>query len=366
MFSLFKHKNKAPISSERIQQVPDEIQEWLSGIEVRHMPEQFLGASSGSIKHRSKLTYLWIGIGVIIAFLVGAAVFIFFSLSGGTPSGSSNQMEESAVPVADLDQVRNSGSAVVADGGVGDVTESGSDLSNNEGKNSSDVSDAKEDSGVKDGGVDVQKEEIRQLPIKEEPVEDIVPVISRGVDSDGDRLTDSEEILFSTSAQFPDSDLDGFDDGVEILRLYDPTQGRSALLKDSPLVREYVNTSFGYAVMFPSSWSITSFDANQRETVFLSGTGETFEVLVLVNSFGTEDARVWYSNQFQGSLPGDVSTIVINGLSGVMSSDGLNVYFVSGDNVFVLTYSLENASSFEYFTTFGMFMNSFRVFDSNL
>ena len=43
------------------------------------------------------------------------------------------------------------------------------------------------------------------------------------LDSDGDGLTDIEEILFQTNSSLPDTDNDGYIDGLELAKGYNPT-----------------------------------------------------------------------------------------------------------------------------------------------
>jgi hypothetical protein len=48
-----------------------------------------------------------------------------------------------------------------------------------------------------------------------------------GIDSDGDGLSDEEELKQKTDPLHPDTDGDGFSDGAEVLRLTDPLDPES-------------------------------------------------------------------------------------------------------------------------------------------
>ena len=54
-------------------------------------------------------------------------------------------------------------------------------------------------------------------------------------------MTDEEERLFKTEIQKPDTDLDGYLDGEEVIHLYSPKAGAQVLLDGSDLTNFYTN-----------------------------------------------------------------------------------------------------------------------------
>jgi len=52
---------------------------------------------------------------------------------------------------------------------------------------------------------------------------------SHGIDTDGDGLSDAEELSEGTNANYPDTDGDGFFDGIEVFHGSDPKNPASVI-----------------------------------------------------------------------------------------------------------------------------------------
>lgn len=351
-----------------LQSVPNEIQEWLSGIAVHHMPEKFIHVSpkkagrsrakSGSGKSGgSKMWIVWLVVGVLVAGMVGVALYIFISSQGEgevvdtEPAPAVTETPET--PIADIPR-------------IGRLTSGDEPVETPEPVEPVELET--------DNGITVPPAEVVPVtptpPVVTEPVEP-EPVVPSGPlpsseDSDSDGLTDAEEELIGTNVFLVDSDNDGFADTAELLNGFDPTQGGGAVLRDASFVREHVNRSQNYSVLFPATWSVASLDQTERDVLFSSPSGDSFELRVQENVFGVTDARSWYLSQFPTAGARDFSQLTVSGFSGVRTSDGLTMYLVDASNVYVLVYDPGvGAREADFYSLFGMFANSFQVF-SNL
>ena len=61
--------------------------------------------------------------------------------------------------------------------------------------------------------------------------------LALGPDTDGDKLSDEEEVIYGVDARRPDTDTDGFLDGLEVMSLYNPRVAGNVTLADSGLVQ---------------------------------------------------------------------------------------------------------------------------------
>ncbi len=201
---------------------------------------------------------------------------------------------------------------------------------------------------------------------EEEPI--LPEELKMSQDSDSDLLTDLEEGLWGTNPLESDSDGDGYNDGVEIINLYNPTVAGSGTgkLLDSNLIKTYTNTKFGYSVYYPSSWQVQDLNEAGEEMMFKSATGEFVEVIVQKNQGGFLLAKDWYLNQNQAVKESDLEEILIGNWSGVKSPDKLNVYLVNNNYIYTLTMNIGLKQELNYQTTYEMMLKSFRLFESPL
>ncbi len=188
------------------------------------------------------------------------------------------------------------------------------------------------------------------------------PALPNSLDSDNDGLTDSEEALYGTDPRKPDTDGDGYVDGVEVANLYDPLKPAPALLKDSGLVKKYTNSSYNYSILYPAKWLARPLDETNQEIIFASDTGEFIEVIIQSNPSRLSLAD-WYKNQVPNLSPNQIKTATNRdqSLSGIISLDGLTVYFAQGDNIYAITYNYGTKTELNFRTTFVMMYRSFKL-----
>ncbi len=219
---------------------------------------------------------------------------------------------------------------------------------------------------------EVDEEETQNVDNSETVVvpEDLPPVVQKSMvnlDPDEDDLSAPEETLFGTSSGIADTDSDGFSDGAEVLNLFDPRFGGGAKLADSNSVKTYISNKYSYKVLVPTSWIEEVIGTTESFVRFTSENGDGFfEISVEDNITGSLHAKEWYQNQF--SVVGDINLDIVQGenISGVMSPDGLVAYFVSGNDVYTLTYNPAGSSQLQYTTIFKMMVRSFTLFDNPL
>jgi len=177
------------------------------------------------------------------------------------------------------------------------------------------------------------------------------------VDTDSDGLTAEEELLFKTNIERADTDLDGFNDGVEIANMFDPLVPGGTLIQ-SGRIAEYLDSSRQFRFYRPVSWLAQDLDSEQVAILPDSETGEIFSIVALVNEqnasldelkdlFGTAQSYENYS---------------LDGYPALISTDGREVISILGNYIFVITYDLGNSSVPSYSATFLMILKSFDFF----
>ncbi len=193
-------------------------------------------------------------------------------------------------------------------------------------------------------------------------------------DSDSDGLTDVEEQVYGTNANNPDTDGDGFIDGMrklangsyegESYNGYCPTKPGSVRLDDATCaaVRTYTNTTFNYAMWVPKNWLVQPTTTDEKTVIITPdiATSEFFQVSVLDNP-SQLTAKNYYLSLNPGVDPTVVKDATTNGLDGVMSLDQTTVYLVKGTKIYVLTYNTDSLTKVNFRTTFTIMYRSFRL-----
>lgn len=182
-----------------------------------------------------------------------------------------------------------------------------------------------------------------------------------GLDSDSDGISDEEERVFGTDPAIPDTDGDGFLDGNEVFHLYNPAAEAPIRLVDSGLVNE-IRASSGWRMFAPRPWISTLIPPDGAEATIRTGTGETFEVMILDNPQNLV-LRDWYSENEQViTSPNAVRSIVTKGgLQGILGVDRLSAFFAWDGKVFVIRYNLGEQAFINYRTSFEMMLNSLEL-----
>lgn len=184
---------------------------------------------------------------------------------------------------------------------------------------------------------------------------------TKDIDTDNDGLTDEEEKIFGTEIEKPDSDSDGYVDSLEVENLYNPLGFKPVRLLDSGKVKVYLNPTFNYSIFYPESWISQALDANNKEVMFTSATGEFIEVLAEDNPLKMS-VEAWYLSQSPGVEASQLEHFTTKEkFEGVKSPDGLVAYLPSGDKIFVINYNIGLKTEVNFLNTFEMMINSFRA-----
>lgn len=191
--------------------------------------------------------------------------------------------------------------------------------------------------------------------------EEIAMPWKSALDSDGDGLTDDEELTYGTDPNKPDTDGDGFLDGHEVFHLYNPNGKTPVRLLDTGSVRIYKNTKVGYEIYYPTPWDVRVVDAEKGQVIFMSPTGEFVQVLTEENPKKLPIVN-WYLEQSPGVAVGKLETFVTkSNLDGIKSPDRLNAYFSSNGLIYVISYNIGERVNVSFYRTFEMMLNSFKI-----
>lgn len=204
------------------------------------------------------------------------------------------------------------------------------------------------------------------------PVVDIPQFVSgslpTSVDTDQDSLSDVEEQLFLTSVAVPDTDQDGFLDGIELRNQYDPATPR-ALLEVSPQVKIVRNDPLGYQLLVPVKWTASSSTNDGKEFLIRPDQGsEAFRINVYDNV-----ERVTVTEWFQKQQPNANLTQFVNfkneaGWVGIQTQDHRLIIASLDDGgpgsrayMFVLYYDAGQETEARYSAVLDMMANSLAV-----
>ena len=207
---------------------------------------------------------------------------------------------------------------------------------------------------------------VPEIPVEAPPAPTTTPeteavcsVITSGVDSDSDGLTDVEEnTIYRSNPYSPDTDGDKFLDGNEVFHLYSPIAPTPATLMDSGLVQTYDNQNFGYSLWYPASWTAVSKDAENREVDFTAPTGESI-IVTAVSNTNNQSLQDWYLANIPNARIEEIKPLETKGgKEGIQSEDRLTAYFSKDGNIFEIKYNLGNQCTIEFRSTFGMIVRS--------
>ena len=200
------------------------------------------------------------------------------------------------------------------------------------------------------------------LPPEPLPPSPTPPVLQAAPDSDGDGLTDDEEVIYKTNPQNPDTDADNFIDGNEVFKLYSPIAGGVAQLADSGLVNFFTIDKQNYSILYLISFGLDLVDAtNTTKIAFTVGTGERFVVTAISNNEQISPLD-YYLNAHPEVLITSISAFSSRGgFLGVRSPDGLETILSVNGKLYSFVYEVGGNITKRFAATYNMMINSFRV-----
>jgi hypothetical protein len=212
---------------------------------------------------------------------------------------------------------------------------------------------------------EVEPEEVEEVIEEPEslavvPIEFPKDIFINSVDLDSDSLTDMEEELFDTDSGTWDTDEDGYNDGREVVNLYNPKGLAPVKLIDSGTILEYVNPTWQYRVYYPIPWIVGDVDEASDQVLFSAITGDFIEIRA-VSKLPDETFKEWFIKNAAGQKFTDL-TIFSNRFDqeGRKRKDDLVVYFEDETVVYVMIYHPGTTGSIPYRHIMQMAYQSFR------
>ncbi|MDA0208399.1 MAG: thrombospondin type 3 repeat-containing protein [bacterium] len=201
------------------------------------------------------------------------------------------------------------------------------------------------------------------IPIPPPPIVPVDPVVTRGIDTDSDGLSDREEVLYGTDFRNPDTDADTFLDGNEVFHGYDPLGFRPRTLMDTGTVAEFVNDEQGYSILYPNRWTL---EVRENGMFVETTTSATMEV-VTIEKAEEERFDEWYLAQNTEEIFTQLSVFPTRmGYQAYMSEDGTSAYLDFMGSVMVFDYDLQDELTIDFIQTFHMMLNSVKRFEEQL
>lgn len=204
---------------------------------------------------------------------------------------------------------------------------------------------------------------VDEIPPTPNPPAPADPVITRGIDTDSDGLSDREEVLYGTDFRNPDTDADTFLDGNEVFHGYDPLGFRPRTLMDTGTVAEFVNEARGYSILYPNRWILEA----QENGIFVeTTTSATMEVEEMIKASG-ERFDEWYLEQeFEETFSNLSAFPTRMGYQAYMSEDGTTAYIDFDDTIMAFEYDLQDELTIDFIQTFHMMLNSVTLLEEDI
>ena len=179
------------------------------------------------------------------------------------------------------------------------------------------------------------------------------------LDTDGDGLTDEEELSLGTNPNEIDTDQDGYLDLEEIQAGYDPTG--TGKLEESKFIARYQNNNLNYSFLYPNAWTLRDNNTDYL-TIITAPDNSLMQISVAENVLG-QSILDWYQTTVsQGNISSD--RIKTSDLwEGIVGEENLHFY-VTGNNrqyIYILSYIPVVSQRLAYPNIFQMMTNSFNL-----
>lgn len=336
--------------------------------EIYTMPDKFLQDSgpvgeSGGGKKKGKM-WTWILIIVIVLAIAGIIAGVAYYILNGLPEPQTTPQNNTIVENvnATIDTNDNSNSNVNTNANANENSNENANANANVNENTNANTNVNANENV-NSNTNLNTNANQNTNTNTNSAVNVVP----SKDTDSDSLSNEEEQIYTTKADKPDTDSDGYNDGAEVLAGYDPTNPTSSgRLSDSSLVESYRNKEYGYTVLFPSEWIAEEVSESTDNEVFftpsaLDTAGQFIEVLVQENPTGFT-AVDWYLDQQPTITEAELEPITsFSGLEGILSTDGYTAYFANDNYIYAVTYQYGNSKELHFNSTFTLMAKSFTL-----
>lgn len=194
------------------------------------------------------------------------------------------------------------------------------------------------------------------------PEEGVIPdeyVWTPILDTDGDGLTDEEELLLGTDFNDIDTDKDGYLDLAELQSGYNPNG--AAYIKDSLKIKSYENSVGKYLAIYPSAWELRSL--NNDYTAIISAADNSLIQISVQENTRKQSIMAWYQETFSNEEVTSDRVIEGDGWQGIMGGSNLNFYLTDGaqKNVYVISYIPVAAGRLPFSNIFEMIIKNFKL-----
>ena len=355
---LFKKKTDKRILESNVaaNQIAENIEK---DVTVYTMPKRFLGKKLDA-NQAKKTGAIILSLGFL--FLVAAGVFIYWYVFKNKPSAITKN-----TPLADNAASQNANQIVNKETAANETEATSSGFIANDNLNQPPLissttenllsgSEATSTDGLSDiSGAD-NNQNIPNAPII--PSTTTKRILTTAPDSDGDGLTDLEEVVIGTKPTEKDSDGDGYADLAELKSLYNPAGQGKLLVNDKLDV--YSDSTYGYSLYYPKTWMMSN-GAGDGATVFKIDDKQFIEVAVIDNT-KKQTIEEWYKEQFNTNMILPTQVVYKKEWSGIASEDGLQVYLLNllGDKIYSLSYNIGDSTVLGHKGVFNLMIDSFK------
>ncbi len=184
------------------------------------------------------------------------------------------------------------------------------------------------------------------IPLPDQIVNQDLP---KGTDTDGDGLTNAEELALGTDISKKDTDGDGFEDGSELGSGYDPLSKGNKIGQSTGIKEETIGD---LTIFVPKTWER---QAGMGGTVVVkTGTPSTFSLSM--STFANGGTLMdWVVAQNLGTMVTDYETSKsADGFEVVYSKNGLTAWMLQGNTVTMFRYATNGAAAKDFESLFDL------------
>ncbi len=189
---------------------------------------------------------------------------------------------------------------------------------------------------------------------------DVSLSLMASLDKDKDGLTDAEEALIGTDPNMNDTDKDTYRDGDEMKNFYSPIKAGSTRINEEGFAKAYENTSYGYKLLYPSTWLASPLKENDPKEVMFTSKGNEFVNIFVDTKPAEQTLDAWYLERAPSISATQLKKYQNYKKNAVIESpDGFTAYVANGTRVYIINYNIGLNEEANYPGLFAMMVNSF-------
>lgn len=324
-------------------------------VDVFVMPKRFLGKKLDA-NQAQKTGAIILIFGFL--FLIGAGAFIYFYVF--SPNKEKTAANNSDSSIVNQTNTANVGKESLKE----EATATSSGFAASENSDGADLASSTNSSlSLSSDGILAATATDSRLQTTEDGIPVIAAtttnkILTASPDSDGDGLTDLEEVVIGTKPTEKDSDGDSYNDLNELKNLYNPA-GEGKLLTNSKF-EIYSDSAYGYTLYYPDAWTMN--DSTGNGTVIFKINDTQFAEVVVISNEKKQTLEEWYKEQFGVSFILPTQTVYKKGWTGIASEDSLHVYLADplGDKFYSFFYNIGDSATLNYKNIFNLMIDSLK------